>query len=278
MRWKPGWSNDSSHQWYALELSFHRNSRYAWDPTKAERYSELIDWLNVYILDLEQKMKRCKSVERRANRFATGSWGRRIPLEIRGGVWRSPVQSHYSNPNRTTREVPQFAKEVHFKKKWTTAVMHLSGWWLLIQKAMANGWLKEPMDALKRQRRRLRQEVISILLSHWDWNGSSWLRSTSKVKWFLGPIRIISLKKGRMVNQTLLTSGFKYGAYIGELRWRWKESRGSFSDKNGCGRGFKEVRLLTRRWSSSPEGVALLKSGTPHIPAYSCEGNWLFPR
>ena len=46
-----------------------------------------------------------------------------------------------------------------------------------------------------------------------------------EIQVILGRIRIIFFEEGKWVNQTPLTGGFRYGAYIGELHLRIEGSR-----------------------------------------------------
>ena len=134
--------------------------------------------------------------------------------------------------------------------------------------------IEEPMDALKRLVPTLAAGGHQIiLLSHLGIEMDHLIAETyPEIQVILGAHTHHFFEEGKWVNQTLLTGGFKYGAYIGELHLKTEGSRLiPLSDKMIAVDDLKEDSTIDEGEALRQEGIALLKEEIvlPHIPAYS---------
>ena len=171
--------------------------------------------------------------------------------------------------------MPPFAKEVHFETVDDCSIAFIGLTASYPESYGPNGYLiEEPMDALKRLVPTLAAGGHQIiLLSHLGIEMDHLIAETyPEIQVILGAHTHHLFEEGKWVNQTLLTGGFKYGAYIGELHLKTEGSRLiPLSDKMIAVEDLKEDSTIDEGEDLRQEGIALLKEEVvlPHIPAYS---------
>jgi len=198
------------------------------------------------------------------------------PLELEAAYEGRKFEVIISNVKwASTGQVPPFAKEVHFEKVDDCSIAFIGLTASYPESYGPNGYLiEEPMDALKRLVPTLAASGHQIiLLSHLGIEMDHLIAKTyPEIQVILGAHTHHLFEEGKWVNQTLLTGGFKYGAYIGELHLRIEGSRLiPLSDKMIAVEDLKENSTIDEGEALRQEGITLLKEEVvlPHIPAYS---------
>ena len=175
----------------------------------------------------------------------------------------------------STGAVPPFAKEVYFETVDDCSIAFIGLTASYPESYGPNGYLiEEPMDALKRLVPNLaRKGHQIILLSHLGIEMDHLIAETyPEIQVILGAHTHHLFEEGKWVNQTLLTGGFKYGAYIGELHLKIEGSRLiPLSDKMIAVENLKGDSTIDEGEALRQQGIALLKEEVvlPQIPATS---------
>jgi len=151
------------------------------------------------------------------------------PEELEGAYKEKDFKVVISNVKwQSTGETPPYATEIQFEKidQCSIAILGLTASYP--ESYEPNGyWIEDPLKTLERLVPRLASEGHQIiLLSHLGIDLDTLIaESYPEIKVILGAHTHHLFKEGKRVNQTLLTGGFKYGTYIGELHLKTKKEK-----------------------------------------------------
>jgi len=151
------------------------------------------------------------------------------PKELEGAYKEKDFKVIISNVKwQSTGETPPYATEIQFEKieQCSIAILGLTASYP--ESYEPNGyWIEEPLKTLDRLVPRLASEGHQIvLLSHLGIELDTLIaESYPEIQVILGAHTHHLFKEGKRVNQTLLTGGFKYGAYIGELHLKTEKEK-----------------------------------------------------
>lgn len=176
-----------------------------------------------------------------------------------------------------THEVPPFATEIHMEEIGECKIAFLGLTAAYPESYLPNGYLIEnPLKTLERLVPPLAEKGVQIiLLSHLGIEMDTQIAEKyPEIQVILGAHTHHFLPEGKWVRHTLLTGGFKYGEYIGELRLRIKgEKLVPVSEKMIAVNSLKENPIVDEGEELRKKGEMLLRKQVvlEGIPAMSIQ-------